>query len=87
MAKAILRRLKFDNETIRQVAALIRWHDCRMAPEKPVIRRILNKLGPELFEKLMIVQEADTMAKKPVPAGENPGTDRKGKGVRQRNSR
>ena len=47
-----------------------------MAPEKPVIRRILNKLGPELFEKLMIVQEADTMAKKPVPAGENPGTDR-----------
>ena len=61
--KAILRRLKFDNETIRQVAALIRWHDCRMAPEKPVIRRILNKLGPELFEKLMIVQEADTMAK------------------------
>lgn len=25
MAKAILRRLKFDNETIRQVAALIRW--------------------------------------------------------------
>ena len=63
MAKAILRRLKFDNETIRQVAALIRWHDCRMAPEKPVIRRILNKLSPELFEKLMIVQEADTMAK------------------------
>ena len=63
MAKAILRRLKFDNETIRQVAALIRWHDCRMAPEKPVIRRILNKLGPELFEKLMIVQEADAMAK------------------------
>ena len=63
MAKAILRRLKFDNETIRQVAALIRWHDCRMAPEKPVIRLILNKLGPELFEKLMIVQEADTMAK------------------------
>ena len=34
-----------------------------MAPEKPVIRRILNKLGPELFGKLMIVQEADTMAK------------------------
>ena len=60
---AALRRLKFDNETIRQVAALIRWHDCRMAPEKPVIRRILNKLGPELFGKLMIVQEADTMAK------------------------
>ena len=62
-ADPILRRLKFDNETIRQVAALIRWHDCRMAPEKPVIRRILNKLGPELFGKLMIVQEADTMAK------------------------
>ena len=63
MAKSILRRLKFDNETIRQVATLILWHDCRMAPEKTVIRRILNKIGPELFEKLMMVQEADTLAK------------------------
>lgn len=63
MAKEILMRLKFDNETIRQVTTLIKWHDCRMAPEKPVVRRILNKIGPELFEKLMVVQKADTMAK------------------------
>ena len=63
MAKEILRRLKFDNDTIHQVKTLILWHDCRMTPKKTVIRRILNKIGPELFEKLMVVQKADTMAK------------------------
>lgn len=63
IAKTILRRLKFDNETIRQVSTLILWHDVRMQPEKAVVRKIMSKIGPELFEKLMQVQYADTMAK------------------------
>lgn len=58
----ILRRLKFDNDTIRQAMVLVRWHDCRMRPEERVVRRIMNRISPELFEKLMQVQYADTMA-------------------------
>ena len=33
MAKGILRRLKFDNDTIGKVCRLIRWHDLRPTPE------------------------------------------------------
>ncbi|MCI5649275.1 MAG: HDIG domain-containing protein [Fusicatenibacter sp.] len=62
MAEMILKRLRFDNETIRQVTTLIRWHDCRMEPVGKTVRRILNKIGPDLFEKLMQVQYADAMA-------------------------
>ena len=31
MARKILRRLKFDNQTIKQVTTLVRWHDRRFA--------------------------------------------------------
>ena len=34
IAKKILRRLKFDNDTIAQVTHLIYWHDYRPAPEE-----------------------------------------------------
>lgn len=62
MARDILRRLKFDNDTIYQVTNLIKWHDCRMAPEMKTVRKVLNKIGPDLFEKLLLIQYADTMA-------------------------
>ncbi|MDY2936824.1 MAG: CCA tRNA nucleotidyltransferase [Fusicatenibacter sp.] len=62
MAETVLRRLRFDNDTIRQVKTLIRWHDCRMEPDSKTVRRILNQIGPELFEKLLQVQYADAMA-------------------------
>ena len=41
---------------------LIQWHDCRMNADAKVIRRIMSKVTPELFEKLLDVQYADTMA-------------------------
>ena len=62
MAETVLRRLRFDNDTVRQVKTLIRWHDCRMEPDSKTVRRILNQIGPELFEKLLQVQYADAMA-------------------------
>lgn len=63
MARRILRRLKLDNRTVGQVTTLIQWHDCRMKPEMAAIRRILSRIGPELFGLLLQVQYADTMAK------------------------
>ena len=62
LAKQILKRLKFDNDTIRKATVLIQWHDCRMNADAKVIRRIMSKVTPELFEKLLDVQYADTMA-------------------------
>lgn len=62
LSREILQRLKFDNDTIYQVTNLIKWHDCRMEPSMKMVRKVLNKLGPDLFGKLLKVQYADTMA-------------------------
>lgn len=62
MAKQILRRLKFDNDTIDKVTRLIREHDTRPEPVKRQVRRLLNRMGTELFPLYLTVRRADTMA-------------------------
>lgn len=62
MAKVILRRLKFDNETIRIVSKLIGFHDYRFPAERRSVRRAVWKVGGDLFPMLLQVKEADTMA-------------------------
>ena len=64
--RKILRRLKFDNQTIKQVTTLVRWHDRRFASieevNKKTVRRWVSQLTPELFTRLMEVQKADISA-------------------------
>lgn len=62
MAKLILRRLKFDNDTIDKVTTLIKDHDTRPEPVKKQVRRLLNRIGVELFPLYLTVRRADTMA-------------------------
>lgn len=62
MSYEILRRLKLDNDTIRKVCTLIKWHDYRPAPEPVSVRRAINKIGEELFPLYLEVQRADTLA-------------------------
>lgn len=62
-AKQILRRLKFDNDTIDKVSRLILYHAYHLRREKKIIRRCMNKVGVDLFEHLLEVMRADTMAK------------------------
>lgn len=62
MARRILRRLKLDNDTIRQVVTLVKYHDWRMEPTERQVRRAANKLGTELFPLLKQVQLADALA-------------------------
>lgn len=62
MAKAILRRLKLDNDTIGKVCRLIRWHDYRPAPEMKAVRHAVNRIGEDLFSMYLEVQQADMMA-------------------------
>lgn len=63
MANGILRRLKFDNDTIRKVAALIRWHDDRPLLEEAAVRRRIHCVGLEQYPALFEVKRADTLAK------------------------
>lgn len=73
LAHHILRGLKFDNHTIDDVTALIRWHDsfrdCMNYSADPptvrkkVVRRIISKIGQDRFPLLMKVNFADNLAK------------------------
>lgn len=61
MAKQILRRLKFDNDTIKKVAHLVLYHDERPALDMISIRRAIAQIGVEECEDLFLVKYADLM--------------------------
>ncbi len=64
MTREILRRLKFDNDTIHRVCQLVKYHDYGMGqvPTPYLVRRAIHKIGEELFPLLLQVKRADTMA-------------------------
>lgn len=62
MTKQILRRLKFDNDTMNKVTRLVQYHDYRMPAEGKNVRRAINKIGEDLFPLYLEVRVADTMA-------------------------
>lgn len=62
IAVKILRRLKFDNDTLDKVRRLVRWHDFRCRPEQTAVRKAVYKVGEDIFPMLLKVQKADCMA-------------------------
>ena len=62
MVKNILRRLKFDNDTISKVSKLIKYHDDRPMPEMRSVRKAVNRIGEDLFPLYLEVQKADMLA-------------------------
>lgn len=64
MAKEIMRRLKFDNDTIYKVARLVRYHDYGNGeePTLKMVRRAVNKMGEDIFDELLQVKKADVLA-------------------------
>ena len=61
LADEMLRALKFDNKTRERVVLLVERHDTQLPPRSRVIRRWLNRLGPEAFFQLLEVKRADSM--------------------------
>lgn len=64
MAGEILRRMKFSKEIINTVTELIKDHDMKLQPVKPLVRGALVKLGPERLSMLLEIQEADSAGKR-----------------------
>lgn len=62
IAREVLRRLRFDNDTIHKVERLVFYHDYRPALTDKSIRRFVTKIGKELFPSYLLVQKADTLA-------------------------
>lgn len=65
-AKKILRRLKFDNETIDLVVRLIKWHDYKFTLTPQSMRKAVNKIGIDIMDLLFEVKQADTFAQNPI---------------------
>ncbi len=63
MAEDILRRMRFSNEIIHRVTLLIRYHDWYVMPDRPDVRRALNRMGYPMLLDLMEVQMADAAGK------------------------
>ncbi len=62
-ARIILNNFKFDNENKHKILTLIEYHDKYMAPEPKYIKKMLNKIGEDLFFDLIKVRVADDTAK------------------------
>lgn len=61
MARKILRRLRFDNDTTDRVCLLIRWHDDRPKLSQRNVRRVISRVGTDSMEDLFAVKRADTL--------------------------
>lgn len=62
IAKNVLRRLKFDNDTLHKVCKLVYHHDYRIPAEAVNVRKAMNKIGEDLFPYYMEVRRADVLA-------------------------
>lgn len=64
MARNILRRLRFDNDTVATVSRLVQYHDYGndVEPSMSLVRRAVRKVGEDIFPLLFPVKYADIMA-------------------------
>lgn len=64
LAREILKRLRFDNDTIHVVCRLVEYHDCGIgaAPDMRRVRRAIHKMGEDIFPMFLQVWYADIMA-------------------------
>lgn len=62
MARGILRRLKFDNDTTEQVCRLVQWHDDNPSLAERNIRRAISRIGTGQYPALFAVKRADILA-------------------------
>lgn len=60
--KKVLKRLKFDNDTIEKTTTLVRFHDLRLKPEKALIRKAVYEIGEERFPMLLSLWRAEQEA-------------------------
>lgn len=62
IADSVLRRLKFDLDTICKVKKIVRFHDYRPELSEASVRRGMSRIGVDIFAYLFEVQRADILA-------------------------
>lgn len=62
LTQQILRRLRFDVDTIEKVCALVKWHDDNPPLKAKNIRRTIYRIGEECYPKIFDLKRADILA-------------------------
>lgn len=62
ITRKVLKRLKFDNDTLNKVTRLVKYHDYWMPALSRNVRRAVNKIGEDLFPYYIEVRRADILA-------------------------
>ena len=62
MAREVMHRLRFDNDTIKKVTTLVKYHDLKIELRAKCVRRAMVKVGVDLFPYLLKVKKADFLA-------------------------
>ena len=64
MAREILRRLRFDNDTIYVVCKMVMFHDYgnSVIPDPRIVRRAIHRVGEDVFPLIFPVKRADVGA-------------------------
>jgi tRNA nucleotidyltransferase (CCA-adding enzyme) len=64
VADGILRRLKYDNSTVNRVKTIIKFHSIKHTDSDKHVKKLLRRLGPEVFVDLVKLRRADILAQK-----------------------
>jgi len=62
ITKEIMKRLKFDNDTINKVTTLVQFHDYHISSTPQGMRRAIYKVGEDIMPYLFLVKQADMLA-------------------------
>lgn len=62
LAREIMHRLKFDNDTLYKTAKLVKYHDYQPKLTMPAVRKTITEIGVELMPVLFAVKRADIAA-------------------------
>lgn len=62
MVVDILRRLKYDNDTIDKTKRFVKYHDERLEAGTKIMRRAMNRIGADAFPDIFKVWVADVSA-------------------------
>ncbi len=65
ITRAVLWRLRFDNETIRRMELLVEWHDIPLSAEKKRVKRLMQKLSDADILRLLEIKRCDRLAHAP----------------------
>ena len=62
LVRGIMQRLKADKATLERVAVLVKYHDLIFDKDERLLKRWMNKLGPEVLQEILEIKLADNFA-------------------------